>query len=151
MRPTRRYDTAHSAIQRAVVGPADTVLIGQTTFSVITLHRLGGTAPSSPVVEFNRSPRVVPRFPYRPLKAPTPPKEPSPQFFPVFMMFAPLLMGGFMFALTGSPFALIFVFIWVRATLPRLRYDQLMSLGWKIFLPLATLNALVTAIVVVAW
>ena len=43
----------------------------------------------------------------------------------------------------------IFVFIWVRATLPRLRYDQLMSLGWKVFLPLATLNALVTAILVV--
>jgi NADH-quinone oxidoreductase subunit H len=45
--------------------------------------------------------------------------------------------------------AFIFFFIWVRATLPRLRYDQLMSLGWKILLPLATLNALVTAILVV--
>ena len=43
----------------------------------------------------------------------------------------------------------IFFFIWVRATLPRLRYDQLMTLGWKILLPLATLNALVTAIIVV--
>jgi NADH-quinone oxidoreductase subunit H len=43
-----------------------------------------------------------------------------------------------------------FLFIWVRATLPRLRYDQLMSFGWKILLPLATLNALVTAIIVVA-
>jgi NADH-quinone oxidoreductase subunit H len=39
-------------------------------------------------------------------------------------------------------------FIWVRATLPRLRYDQLMSFGWKVLLPLATLNALVTAIFV---
>jgi NADH-quinone oxidoreductase subunit H len=45
--------------------------------------------------------------------------------------------------------AFIFFFIWVRATLPRLRYDQLMSLGWKILLPLATLNAFVTAILVV--
>jgi NADH-quinone oxidoreductase subunit H len=45
--------------------------------------------------------------------------------------------------------ALLFVFIWVRTTLPRLRYDQLMQFGWKILLPVATLNAVVTALVVV--
>ena len=45
---------------------------------------------------------------------------------------------------------LIFAFIWLRVTLPRLRYDQLMAFGWKILLPVATLNALVTAALVVA-
>jgi NADH-quinone oxidoreductase subunit H len=44
----------------------------------------------------------------------------------------------------------ISVFIWIRATLPRLRYDQLMRFGWKVLLPVATLNALITAILVVA-
>lgn len=47
-------------------------------------------------------------------------------------------------------FAFLFFFIWIRASLPRLRYDQLMTLGWKILLPIATLNVLVTAIVIVA-
>ncbi len=45
--------------------------------------------------------------------------------------------------------AFVIVFIWIRATLPRLRYDQLMAFGWKILLPLATVNVLVTAVVVV--
>ena len=47
-------------------------------------------------------------------------------------------------------FLAVSVFIWLRATLPRLRYDQLMRFGWKVLLPVATVNALVTALVVVA-
>jgi NADH-quinone oxidoreductase subunit H len=45
----------------------------------------------------------------------------------------------------------LFVFIWMRTTLPRLRYDQLMRFGWKVLLPVATLNAVVTALLVVAF
>lgn len=41
----------------------------------------------------------------------------------------------------------IFLFYWVRATVPRYRYDQLMALGWKVLLPLALLNIVVTSIV----
>ncbi len=47
-------------------------------------------------------------------------------------------------------FILVLVFIWMRASLPRLRYDQLMDFGWKILLPVATINAVVTAALVVA-
>ena len=41
--------------------------------------------------------------------------------------------------------ALLFVFLWVRATLPRYRYDQLMTLGWKLFLPLSLLWIIITS------
>ncbi len=44
---------------------------------------------------------------------------------------------------------LVFCFIWLRASQPRLRYDQLMRFGWKVLLPIATANAIVTAFFVV--
>ena len=44
--------------------------------------------------------------------------------------------------------AVLFLYIWVRGTLPRFRYDQLMKLGWKAFVPLALLNIVLTGIVV---
>jgi NADH:ubiquinone oxidoreductase subunit H len=54
------------------------------------------------------------------------------------------------FVVIGKTALLIFLFMWVRATLPRLRYDQLMTLGWKVLLPIATINTLVTAVLVVS-
>ena len=47
--------------------------------------------------------------------------------------------------------AIVFVMIWIRGTLPRLRYDQLMSLGWKILIPAALLNIVVTGGLVLAF
>jgi NADH-quinone oxidoreductase subunit H len=47
-------------------------------------------------------------------------------------------------------FVFLYVFIWVRATLPRYRYDQLMRLGWKVLIPLAIANLVITGIVKVA-
>jgi NADH-quinone oxidoreductase subunit H len=44
-------------------------------------------------------------------------------------------------------FVFIYVFIWIRATLPRYRYDQLMRLGWKVLIPLGIANLVATAIV----
>ena len=45
-------------------------------------------------------------------------------------------------------FIFIFFFIWVRATYPRFRYDQLMKFGWKVLFPLALLNIMITAVVI---
>jgi NADH-quinone oxidoreductase subunit H len=45
-------------------------------------------------------------------------------------------------------YCFLFFYIWIRATLPRLRFDQLMAFCWKILLPLGLANVLITAIVV---
>jgi NADH-quinone oxidoreductase subunit H len=56
------------------------------------------------------------------------------------------LIGVFWFLAKLAVF--LFLYIWVRATLPRIRYDQLMWFGWKILLPVAVINLLVTALYV---
>ena len=53
------------------------------------------------------------------------------------------LLGLLYFAI--KVFAFLFVYIWIRGTLPRFRYDQLMDFGWKLLLPLAIFNIVFTA------
>lgn len=59
----------------------------------------------------------------------------------------PILPGPHWFLI--KVFLLVFIFVWLRATFPRLRYDRLMRLGWQLLLPLALLNAMATAVGVV--
>ncbi|NJD28707.1 MAG: NADH-quinone oxidoreductase subunit H [Chloroflexi bacterium] len=54
-----------------------------------------------------------------------------------------------LFWFVGKTFALIFVFVWMRGTLPRVRSDQLMAFAWKWLLPVALLNLFVTALAVI--
>src|SRR6266404_5977609 len=48
-------------------------------------------------------------------------------------------------------FCFMFLYIWIRGTLPRFRYDQLMAFGWKFLLPLAIANIIVTSLIVAVW
>jgi NADH-quinone oxidoreductase subunit H len=59
------------------------------------------------------------------------------------------IQGPFWF--TTKILAILFFYIWMRATLPRFRYDQLMSFGWKFLLPLSLANLVVTALLIVLW
>ena len=67
-------------------------------------------------------------------------------------LFGPPIVRVFLpvFWFAAKIFAFLFVYIWVRGTLPRFRYDQLMAFGWKFLLPLALVNLIATAIAV-AW
>jgi NADH-quinone oxidoreductase subunit H len=60
---------------------------------------------------------------------------------------APVIQGPFWFL--GKVFFIIFFYVWTRSTLPRMRYDQLMSFGWKLLLPVSLLNLVVTSLVIV--
>ena len=57
-----------------------------------------------------------------------------------------LAIIGF-FVLLIKAFLFVFVFMWIRWTIPRFRYDQLMKLGWNTLIPLALLNLIITAVV----
>jgi NADH-quinone oxidoreductase subunit H len=68
---------------------------------------------------------------------------PVPGFFPAW---GQALMPVFWFSL--RVFFFLCLYIWVRGTLPRFRYDQLMAFGWKVLLPLALANIVITSLVV---
>jgi NADH-quinone oxidoreductase subunit H len=61
----------------------------------------------------------------------------------------PVLVGVTWFTLKVT--AIMFFFLWVRWTFPRLRYDQLMAFGWKFLLPVSLANVMVTALVRYWW
>ncbi len=58
-----------------------------------------------------------------------------------------LMQGPFWFLL--KVFVVLFVYVWVRWTLPRFRYDQLMAIGWKFLLPPGAANVVLTSLAVV--
>jgi len=53
------------------------------------------------------------------------------------------------FWFTAKIFVFLFFYVWARGTLPRLRYDQLMNVGWKLLLPVSIANVIVTAGVII--
>jgi NADH-quinone oxidoreductase subunit H len=65
----------------------------------------------------------------------------------------PVLKGALLplFWFAAKTGALLFLFIWIRGTLPRFRYDQLMAFAWKVMFPVAVLNLLVTGLMVAAF
>ena len=62
-----------------------------------------------------------------------------------FLGFLDFVPGWIWFLL--KTFVFLYIFIWIRATLPRYRYDQLMRLGWKVLIPVAIANLVVTGII----
>ena len=60
-------------------------------------------------------------------------------------------LGGWMgpIILIGKVMLSLLVFVWIRATLPRIRYDRLMDFGWKVLLPISLANATITAVLIV--
>ncbi len=55
------------------------------------------------------------------------------------------------FWLLSKIFVFLFVYVWMRGTLPRFRYDQLMAFGWKLLLPLSIANVIATSFVILKW
>jgi S-DNA-T family DNA segregation ATPase FtsK/SpoIIIE len=98
-----------SRVLRAGLTSADSVVLGDSTVTVVTFQRVAGAATSNPVIELNRSPRVVRRVPVREIPAPSPPGTPNAGRFPLVAMVAPLLMGAVLWFATHQLMSLVFV------------------------------------------
>jgi len=70
-------------------------------------------------------------------------------FFPFMGAFGAFLTGVFWFSL--KVFFVLYTYLWLRATYPRYRYDQLMRVGWKVLIPLALANVMATSIGLLVW
>jgi NADH-quinone oxidoreductase subunit H len=79
----------------------------------------------------------------------------------ISVIFSTLFLGGYLGPFVDKvpwlgpvylfikTFLLIFIIIWIRATMPRIRYDRLMAFGWKILLPLALVNVFLTGVLII--
>lgn len=99
-------------IATAELGEGAIVTVGGTKISmtrVVAPPVLDDAPTHSPVIEFDRSPRVEVRFAQRKVAAPVPPARGEPQKFPILAMVAPLVMGGVMFAVTQNVLSIVFI------------------------------------------
>ncbi|MFB9956903.1 FtsK/SpoIIIE domain-containing protein [Cellulomonas denverensis] len=99
-------------VSRSVVRPDDILVLGNTQLQVLVIdpdatdHTTGATGA---VVAYNRSPRLVQRYPERTVPAPDVPTPPNPTKFPILALIAPMVMGAAMFTFTRNPMSLMFV------------------------------------------
>lgn len=96
-------------VTRATLNSSDTLMLGDTTVAVVSLSRNQAAAPTSPLVDFNRSPRVVPRFETPKRVLPAGPKRPDNHPFPFIMLIAPLMMGTVLWIATQNAMSAMFM------------------------------------------
>ncbi len=96
-------------VTRATLLSGDRVSIGDTVLEIAVAHRSVEAIPTTPSVQFTRSPRVVPPLPDDVHELPEPPTKPQPRSFPRVALVAPVVLGLSMYLVTGRLLSLIFV------------------------------------------
>ncbi|MGY1812874.1 FtsK/SpoIIIE domain-containing protein [Blastococcus sp. SYSU D00820] len=96
-------------VERAPLGRDDVAVLGETAIAVV-LHRAAGEGqPATPSLDFNRSPRLAPRYEGLEHVAPDAPTPPTLSRLPWLSLIAPLVMGGVIYAVTRSVYSLLFL------------------------------------------